>query len=88
MDGEQETRYIKAADKTVPAKADHLHEYVRPYAMNYLRRFDGSISERKYKFTLVPRCIECGHTRRMNKTAVEVEVSVKEYHRIKSEERN
>ena len=79
---ELETPYKKGSQKKTPPKADHQHEYVRPYAMNYMRYFDGSISKVKYKFTLPVECIECGYSpRRVGKrrVVVDVEITPKEF---------
>lgn len=76
------TRHKKASVKKPVAKSDHQHEYVRPYAMNYMRYFDGSISKVKYKFTLPVECIECGHSPRRvgnRRVVVDVEITPKEF---------
>jgi hypothetical protein len=77
---ESPTPYVKGSKAKTPAKADHKHEYVRIVAWNYLRRFDGTITTKKYKLSKPATCIDCGHiNRKAYKEAVEVEVSVKEY---------
>lgn len=87
MDGEQETRHVKKAVKDTPPKADHKHEYVRAFTMSRIRRFDGSVTEEKYKFSLPPECIECGFQkpRARGIKCTEVEVTFREYKRLKEE---
>jgi len=83
---EEETPHVKASQKSAPPKADHKHEYFRYVMHNRIRRFNGTISTEKYKFSLPAECIDCGHkNRKAYFTAVEVEVSVKEYHKLSLE---
>jgi hypothetical protein len=87
MDDEQDVRYVKGSQKTPPTKADHKHEYIRPFAMLRLRRFDGTVTEEKYKSYLRASCVECGYVRRTwNHDALEVEVSPEEYRRLRKKE--
>lgn len=85
---EQETKHVKGSQKTTPPKADHKHEYYRIITFNRIRRFDGTITTEKYKFHLPTRCIDCGH-RNSNAyhTAIEVEVSVREFKKLEREEK-
>lgn len=82
----ENTPHVKGSQTQTPKKADHKHEYIRPFYMNRIRRFDGSITAEKYKFTLPVECVECGHVKRRAKsgTYTEVEISVREGHRLKS----
>lgn len=87
MYDEDNTRYVKPSQKVTPKKTDHKHEYIQPYAMMYLRRFDGTLSTEKYKFTLPAQCVECGHVKERNinpSKVVEVEISPTEYKRWKT----
>ena len=64
---------------------DHAHEYIRPFAMMHILRFDGTISPDKYKFSLPASCVECGHVKRRNPSSVvEVEISPAEYKSLKN----
>lgn len=83
---DQDTPYVKTSQKPTPPKADHKHEYVRVVMWNRIRRFDGTITEQKYKFYIPDTCIECGHSPRgrRKKHAVEVEVTPREFHRIEA----
>lgn len=82
---EEETPYVKSSRKPTPPKANHKHEYFRYVAWNRIRRFDGSITTEKYKFSLPAMCIDCGHIhRKAYSTAVEIEVSPKEFRRLKN----
>lgn len=80
---EQETPHVKGSQKATPPKADHKHEYFRTIAWNYIRRFNGTVSDTKYKFSLPATCIDCGHVnRKAYSTAVEIEVTPKEYRKL------
>lgn len=69
-----------------PPKADHEHEYIRPYAMLHKRRFDGTLTAETFKTSLIQYCTICDHApRRNNREAVEVEVDPKEFWRLKDE---
>lgn len=82
---EQDTRYVKPSQKATPTKADHAHEYIRPYAMMHTRRFDGTISPEKHKFFLPASCVECGHVKRRNSSnVVEVDITPAEYKLLKN----
>lgn len=82
---EQDTRYVKPSQKATPAKADHAHEYIRPFAMMHTRRFDGTVSPEKHKFSLPAACVECGHVKRRNPSnVVEVEITPAEYNLLKN----
>lgn len=84
---EVETPYVKGSQRETPPKADHKHEYVRPIMFNRIRRFDGTITSQKYKFWLPERCIDCGHRRRHWHTdVIEVELSVREFHKMRDAE--
>jgi hypothetical protein len=86
MLGEIDTKYQKTSQKSTPIKADHKHEYISPFAMMHIRRFDGTITKDKYKFSIRPKCVICGHTPRRvgkNRVVIEVEVSPKEYRQLK-----
>lgn len=85
MFDETETPYRKSTKKPTPQKADHPHEYVTIFAMSPIRRFNGTISKEKYKFSMKPTCIRCGHTVPRRKSSLEVEVTPQEYARIKQE---
>ena len=84
MYDENDTRYVKTSRKVTPPKADHKHEYVRAVTYMYIRRFDGSVTEDKHRFTAPDVCVECGHRSRSRTEAVEVEVSPAEYLKIKN----
>lgn len=87
MDGWQETRYVKKSVKATPRKANHAHDYIRVVAWMRFRRFDGSMSEAPIKFSLPPKCADCGATKRWSRSlnCIEVEVSPQEYNRLKEE---
>lgn len=89
MDDYTETPYMKPSQREVPKKADHKHEYIRPFYMNRFRRFDGSITEEKYKFELPVQCVICGAVKKRAKpgTYIEVEVSVQEGHKLRDEQK-
>ena len=81
---EENVRHKKSSTKVTPTKADHKHSYIRPFTMSHVRRFNGTISTEKYKFSLKDRCVDCGRTsRRRRNEALEVEISLKEYRRLK-----
>lgn len=83
---QEETPYVKSSQKVTPPKANHKHEYFRYVTWNRIRRFNGTITEEKYKFSLPAMCIDCGHIhRKAYSTAVEIEVSVKEYNKLSRE---
>lgn len=84
MYGENDTPYVKGSTRTTPSKADHRHEYVRAVTYMRVRRFDGSVSAEKYRFTAPDECIICGHRSRRRTEAVEVEVSPVEFRKIKN----
>jgi hypothetical protein len=78
-----ETPYVKGSQRVTPPKADHKHEYFRVVTYSYIRRFDGTRSAEKHKFTQPATCINCGHKlRKVPKKIEEVEVSVTEYNRL------
>lgn len=79
-DGYTDTPHTKGSTATPPPKADHKHEYIRPFYMARIRRFDGTISENSYKFELSVVCTVCDHVKRRARsgTYTEVEVSMKE----------
>ena len=82
MFDEQDTRHKKTAVRKTVKKADHQHEYVRPFYMNRIRRFDGTVTEEKYKILCKTVCIQCGFSpRRWKGDAMEVEISVREGHK-------
>lgn len=86
---ENETpKYYKKAEKKVPVKSDHIHSYVRPFAMAYLRLGSGVRSESKHRLYLQPFCIDCGHVglyrKKRLKNFLEVEISLSEYRQLKS----
>lgn len=71
-----------------PPKADHKHEYIRPYAMLYMRRFNGTITSEKYSFSLAPYCTICDYSpRKPMKQVVEVEVTPQEFWELKEARR-
>lgn len=82
-----DTPHVKASQTKTPTKANHKHEYIRPFYMNYIRRFDGSVSEKKHKFDLPVECVECGAVKKRARTGTytEVEVSVREGHKMRDE---
>lgn len=86
---ELETRYRKSRKKPPPPKTDHKHEYLIIFTMRSIRRFNGTMSERKYKFALPPYCVECGHTVKMSqgmkRNAIEIEVTPEEFVKIQKE---
>jgi hypothetical protein len=84
---ELETPHRKSSKKSTPQKADHKHEYVVVFMMSRIRRFNGTITDVKYRFDLPPICIDCGHTvkRRWGQKFVELEVDFTEYHRLSKE---
>jgi hypothetical protein len=93
MDDYAETPHVKWGknhDKSTPRKPDHKHEYIKPSYWAKVRRFDGSISDRKYLFSLACYCVECGHikTRPRAGTYTVIEVSVSEAHAIRDALRN
>ena len=76
------TRHKKASVKKPVAKSDHQHEYVRPFYMNRIRRFDGTVTAEKYKILCKTVCIQCGFSpRRWKGDAMEVEISVRVGHK-------
>lgn len=77
-DGYTETPHMKAGKSQPPKKAKHKHEYIRPFYMNRIRRFDGSVSTELYKFELPTKCRVCDKVKRGAKpgTYTEIEVSV------------
>lgn len=78
--GEVETRHVKRSKKEAPTKTDHKHEYIRVFCWSKIRRFDGTLTEERYKLYLYPKCIDCGAVKTRHATNVtEVEVSVQEY---------
>lgn len=81
---EEETPYVKGSQKTAPPKSDHKHEYFKIITWNRIRRFNGTITDVKYKFSLPATCIDCGHVnRKAYSSAIEIEVTPKEYRKIK-----
>ena len=77
---EADTRYVKPARKVTPSKADHAHEYIRAVTYMHMRRFDGSVSAEKHRYTLRDECVICGHRYvGRNPKAVEVEITPAEY---------
>ena len=84
MYGENDTPYVKGSTRSTPKKSDHRHEYVR--AVTYMRivRFNGGLSDEKYRFAAPDECIICGHRSRKRTEAVEVEVSPVEFRKIKN----
>ena len=83
---ELEPPYKKGSQKKTPPKADHQHEYVRPFYMNRIRRFDGTVTAEKHKFRCKTVCIQCGFSpRRWKVDAVEVEITVREGHKRKKQ---
>lgn len=69
-----------------PSKSNHIHEYIVPFTMARIQRFDGSASDKKYKFQLNPYCVECGKIRRRASTykdALLVEVTHAEFKRLR-----
>lgn len=85
--GEQDTKYVKKSGRKAPKKADHAHDYVRVVTWMRVRRFDGSVSETPAKFSLPPKCVDCGATKRWagNLDCTEIEVSPREYQVLKEE---
>jgi hypothetical protein len=79
------TPYVKGSQKVTPKKTDHKHEYIRPFYMNRIRRFDGTITTDKYKFTLPIECVICGNIKKRARrgTYTEIEVSVTEGHKLR-----
>ena len=86
MYDENPTPYVKPSRKATPPKADHTHEYVRPFTMVYLRRFDGTLlTADKHKLYLPVSCVVCGATKRRGaRNVVEVEISFSEYRSLKA----
>lgn len=80
---ELETPYAKGSQKATPPKADHKHEYFRAITYMRIRRFNGTITDTKYQFSLPAECIDCGHhNRKVYSTALEIEVSPREYKKL------
>ena len=85
LNDDKTTPHKKKAQPKPAKKADHEHEYIRFYMMARLQRFDGSVTEKKYKFTLPDECIDCGHASRCRrKDSVELEVSIREFRQMKT----
>ena len=84
MNYDEQTKHKKWAKRDTPAKSDHEHEYVVYTAWNYLRRFDGTITENKFPRSTKMACNVCGHQPRKSrgKDFVNIEVSVKEFMEI------
>lgn len=82
---EQNTRYVKGSQRSTPKKADHEHEYIQVVTWQYIRYGDGTVSERKHRFSLPPECVVCGATKRLSRrlACVEVEVTWAEFNTIK-----
>src|SRR5690606_40014029 len=75
-----DTKHVKRAEKDVPTKADNKHEYIRVFCWSKILRSDGTLSKDLYKFTLYPKCVECGAVKiRHARNVTEVEVSLTEY---------
>ena len=85
MYDENPTPYVKPSQKATPRKANHAHEYVRPFTLARLIRFDGTLTTDRHKLTLTVSCIVCGAVKRRGaRDVVEVEVSLSEYRRLKA----
>lgn len=79
---DESTKYRKPSQKTVPPKTDHKHEYYLEYAMMRIRRFDGTVSEKEYKFTGQLTCIDCGYVKAgslRNREYVEIQITPTEF---------
>lgn len=80
MYDENPTPYVKPSQKATPPKADHAHEYVRPFIL-----LDGMLTTNKHKLTLPASCVVCGAVKRRGaRDVVEVEVSLSEYRRLRA----
>lgn len=84
MFDEDDTKYVKRSSKKTPPKANHRHEYFRYVTWVRIVRFDGSISDERYKRAGKITCIDCGHIRRYRGGVVfeEIEVSLKEFKQL------
>ena len=78
MYDENPTRYVKPSQKATPPKANHAHEYVRPFTL--ARTPLGT-----YRLYLPVACVVCGGTKRRGaRDVVEVEISLSEYRSLKA----
>lgn len=84
MDYDNDTKYVKPSSKKTPPKANHRHEYFRYVTWARIVRFDGSISDERYKRGGKITCIDCGNIRRYKGRVdfEEIEVSVKEFKQL------
>lgn len=79
MYDEKPTPYVKPSQKATPPKANHAHEYVRPFTVVPTARGN------TYRLTLPASCVVCGAVKRRGaRDVVEVEVSLSEYRRLKA----
>ena len=79
MYDENPTPYVKPSRKVTPPKADHAHEYVRPFTVVATSRGN------TYRLFLPVSCVVCGAVKRRGaRDVVEVEVSLSEYRRLRA----
>ena len=79
MYDETPTPYVKPSRKATPPKADHTHEYVRPFTV--VATFRGNT----YRLFLPVACVVCGWTKRRGaRDVVEIEISFSEYRSLKA----
>lgn len=83
IDGEVDTKHVKRSSRRTPTKANHKHEYFRYVTFNYIRKFDGRISDKKHKLYTRDTCIDCGHQRNWQKDTIEIEVTPKEFNKLR-----
>lgn len=84
--GEDPLHYKGSKSEGSPPKSKHHHDYIVPFTMTRIPRFDGSITDDEYPVHLKPYCVECGKIRRRASTykdALMVEVGHSEFKRLR-----